>query len=45
VKRVIKVIAAQPTSDGAGVNLYRSLGTHLLPEANPFLMLDEISLR
>ncbi|BFM10881.1 pirin family protein [Simiduia litorea] len=42
MKRVIKVIAAQPTSDGAGVNLYRSLGTHLLPEANPFLMLDEI---
>ena len=42
MKRVVKVIAAQPTSDGAGVSLFRSLGTHLLPEANPFLMLDEI---
>jgi quercetin 2,3-dioxygenase len=42
VKEIIKVIRAQPAQDGAGVKLYRSLGSHLLPELNPFLMLDEI---
>lgn len=29
-----------PTSDGAGVTLRRSLGTQMLPELDPFLMLD-----
>ncbi|UTA48909.1 pirin family protein [Simiduia sp. 21SJ11W-1] len=42
MKRIVKTLAALPTKDGAGVSLYRSLGTHLLPELNPFLMLDEI---
>lgn len=42
MKQVIKLIDAQPTRDGAGVSLFRSLGTQRLPEANPFLMLDEI---
>lgn len=42
MKRSIKqVIQAIPTSDGAGVNLSRSLGTQLLPQLDPFLMLDE----
>jgi redox-sensitive bicupin YhaK (pirin superfamily) len=40
--RTIRTIAAaQPTSDGAGVRLYRALGTSALPAVDPFLMLDE----
>jgi quercetin 2,3-dioxygenase len=35
-------IAAQQTSDGAGVRLYRSLGAHRA-RVDPFLMLDEFS--
>lgn len=40
-RRLARVVDAMPTSDGAGVRLYRSLGTHLLPLVDPFLMLDE----
>lgn len=40
--RTIRTIAtAQPASDGAGVRLYRALGTPALPAVDPFLMLDE----
>lgn len=42
MKKVLKMIKAQPAKDGAGVSLFRSLGNALLPDANPFLMLDEI---
>lgn len=35
------VIPAQRTSDGAGVNLFRSIGTQPMPMVDPFLMLDE----
>lgn len=35
------LISAQPTSDGAGVKLRRSLGSRALPALDPFLMLDE----
>ncbi len=38
---VEKIITALKTSDGAGVTLYRSLGSHQLPTVDPFLMLDE----
>lgn len=38
---VKQVVRAQATSDGAGVSLYRSLGTRALPDLDPFLMLDE----
>jgi redox-sensitive bicupin YhaK (pirin superfamily) len=40
-REVAKVVKAQPTSDGAGVKLNRSLGTQALPMVDPFLMLDE----
>jgi quercetin 2,3-dioxygenase len=33
---------AQPTLEGAGVRLRRSLGSHALPMLDPFLLLDEI---
>ena len=36
-----RVIAAQRTSDGAGVTLYRSLGQSPHARLDPFLMLDE----
>jgi redox-sensitive bicupin YhaK (pirin superfamily) len=36
------VIDAQPTIEGAGVHLSRSVGSGALPMLDPFLMLDEI---
>jgi len=36
-----RIIAGQPTSDGAGVRLYRVIGGPELGELDPFLLLDE----
>ncbi len=36
------VVDAQPTVEGAGVHLRRTLGTRALPMLDPFLMLDEV---
>jgi redox-sensitive bicupin YhaK (pirin superfamily) len=41
IRAVERVVAGQPTSDGAGVKLTRLIGTHALPDLDPFLMLDE----
>ena len=38
---VKKIIQAIETSDGAGVKLKRSIGTHEADYIDPFLMLDE----
>ncbi len=38
---VEKIIEPVATSDGAGVKLKRSIGTHLINYHDPFLMLDE----
>jgi hypothetical protein len=38
---VIQLVRGQPTSDGAGVKLMRLIGTHALPQLDPFLLLDE----
>ena len=38
--QVQRAIAGTPTSDGDGVRLTRLIGTHLLPELDPFLLLD-----
>jgi quercetin 2,3-dioxygenase len=40
VRRVERVAAGMPTSDGAGVRLTRLIGTPALPDLDPFLMLD-----
>jgi quercetin 2,3-dioxygenase len=40
VRTVARVAAGQPTSDGAGVDLTRLIGTEALPDLDPFLMLD-----
>jgi hypothetical protein len=40
-RSITKLIAAQATSDGAGVKLYRSIGSAAQPELDPFLLLDE----
>ena len=40
-RTVEQVITASATSDGAGVNLFRSLGTPELLNLDPFLLLDE----
>ncbi|MNM69471.1 Quercetin 2,3-dioxygenase [compost metagenome] len=39
--RVLRTLRGMPTSDGAGVRLTRVIGTPLLPDLDPFLMLDE----
>jgi redox-sensitive bicupin YhaK (pirin superfamily) len=41
LRKVVKVVTAQETSDGAGVRLKRSLGTPTLDYLDPFLLLDE----
>jgi redox-sensitive bicupin YhaK (pirin superfamily) len=41
IRAVERVVAGQPTSDGAGVKLTRLIGTSALPDLDPFLMLDE----
>jgi len=38
-----KVIAAMPTTDGAGVRISRAIGTPQLRHLDPFLMLDHLS--
>jgi redox-sensitive bicupin YhaK (pirin superfamily) len=40
-REVEKLVEAQRTVDGAGVHLSRSLGSQLLPQLDPFLLLDE----
>jgi redox-sensitive bicupin YhaK (pirin superfamily) len=41
IRTVSRIVHAQPTSDGAGVRLYRSLGSPELEYLDPFLLLDE----
>ncbi len=38
---VTRLVRGQPTSDGAGVELTRVIGTQALPQLDPFLLLDE----
>jgi quercetin 2,3-dioxygenase len=39
-RRVIQVVQASPVTEGAGVTVYRSIGTPALRSLDPFLMLD-----
>lgn len=41
LREVAILVRSQPTRDGAGVRLNRALGSHLLREFDPFLLLDE----
>ncbi len=41
-RTVVRTVIATPTSDGAGVNLKRSIGTPFLDHLDPFLLLDNI---
>jgi hypothetical protein len=41
-REVVRIVAAMPTSDGAGVKLKRSIGSPVLEELDPFLLLDNI---
>ncbi|HET7674354.1 MAG TPA: pirin family protein [Gammaproteobacteria bacterium] len=38
---VVTTVRGHPTSDGAGVRLNRVMGTQMLPDLDPFLLLDE----
>jgi len=40
-RQVTRIVTGQPTSDGAGVQLTRVLGTPQLDHLDPFLLLDE----
>ena len=40
-RTVVRTVSGQPTSDGAGVRLFRVIGSPDLPELDPFLLLDE----
>ena len=40
-RKVERIVAATPTSDGAGVRLNRSIATSELEHLDPFLLLDE----
>jgi quercetin 2,3-dioxygenase len=40
-RSVARLVRGQPTSDGAGVRLTRVIGGAALPQADPFLLLDE----
>lgn len=42
-RRPVRVVHGLETSDGAGVRLVRVIGTHILPQLDPFLMLDHFS--
>ncbi len=42
VRGIVRVVAAAPGRDGAGVSLRRSVGSRALPDLDPFLLLDEI---
>src|SRR5215471_18957088 len=41
-REVAQLVDAQPTVEGAGVKLRRSIGSRVLPLLDPFLLLDEI---
>jgi quercetin 2,3-dioxygenase len=41
VRKVVRIVAGQATSDGAGVRLFRVIGGSELSEFDPFLLLDE----
>lgn len=41
IRTVMRIIKAQPTSDGAGVRLFRTIGSQALDALDPFLLLDE----
>lgn len=41
LRKVVKVARVRPNRDGDGVDLNRSIGDHVLPDLDPFLLLDE----
>ena len=41
-RKIVRTVSAIPTSDGAGVNLKRSIGAPMLDHLDPFLLLDSI---
>ncbi|MFC1547279.1 pirin family protein [Candidatus Neomarinimicrobiota bacterium] len=41
IRPVSRIVRGRPTSDGAGVNLTRVIGTRELLDLDPFLLLDE----
>ncbi len=42
-RRIKQIVAAQEVSEGAGVNVFRTIGTPALRNLDPFLMLDQFS--
>jgi redox-sensitive bicupin YhaK (pirin superfamily) len=42
MKKIKRIINAQPSQDGDGVKIFRSIGSHQLIDTDPFLLLDEL---
>jgi len=40
-RKVYKIVAGQPVTEGAGVHLKRAFGYHEIPQLDPFLLLDD----
>jgi redox-sensitive bicupin YhaK (pirin superfamily) len=41
IRRIRKIMKSQPTLEGAGVHLRRAFGWNIVPELDPFLLLDD----
>lgn len=44
-REVAKVFVASPQSEGVGACVRRSIGSHSMPNLDPFLLLDEFHVR
>lgn len=42
-RRVKKIVTGAYTADGMGVKLKRTIGSHVLPDLDPFLLLDDFN--
>ena len=43
IRAIRQIVAAQEVTEGAGVSVFRSIGTRERPNLDPFLMLDQFS--
>lgn len=44
-RQVAKLFVASPQSEGVGARVRRSIGSHHMPNLDPFLLLDEFNVR
>ena len=44
IRPIRKIMKSQPTLEGAGVHLRRAFGWNIVPELDPFLLLDDFQI-